>query len=330
MPKEILLYQPIYSYTAASFIEDMEANKGNDVCLRMNCPGGDVMAGMGMIAKYNEHIGGKSVKVDGRAASMAAYFCAMADDVECLDVSEFLLHRAAFPTWVENDKTVFTDELKSMLQRHNDFLRASLEKKIDPAKFKRMKGKSFDELFSMDSRIDVTLTASEAKNLGLVTKIIPLNQSKKREINALAMNVGVAAFFDETPTAETITKNTVMTIADVKANAEVYNAIKADALAEEKDRIASFNEFAEIDPKAVLEAIVKGDKYTASFGAKMQAASIKTLGLKNVETATATTTQTTEPPTAATEAEQAEVKANEFYTGVSANVLNHFGVTATA
>lgn len=332
MPKEILLYFPIYSSTAASFIEEMEANKGNDVCIRMNCPGGDVMASMGMIAKYNEHTGGKKVKVDGRAASMAAYMCAMADEVECLDVSEFLIHRAAFPSWVENDKNIFTDDMKSMLQRYNDMLRASLEKKIDPAKFKRMKGKSFDDVFSMDSRIDVTLTATEAKNLGLVTKVFPLNQAKKREINALASNVGVAAFYDETAEATTIItdKNTVMTIADVKANAEVYAAITAEVVKAEKDRIASFAAFAEYDEKAVLEAIVKGDDFTPSFGAKMQAAAIKKLGLSNVADATAQTTQTSETAVTATEDDKAKAEAATFFTGVNAHALSHFGVNATA
>lgn len=332
MPKEILLYFPIYSSTAASFIEEMEANKGNDVCIRMNCPGGDVMASMGMIAKYNEHTGGKKVKVDGRAASMAAYMCAMADEVECLDVSEFLIHRAAFPSWVENDKNIFTDDMKSMLQRHNDMLRASLEKKIDPAKFKRMKGKSFDDVFSMDSRIDVTLTATEAKNLGLVTKVFPLNQAKKREINALASNVGVAAFYDETAEATTIIndKNTVMTIAEVKANAEVYNAIKAEAVKAEKDRIASFAAFKEYGEKEVLEAIVNGDEYAPSFGAKMQAAAIKKLGVTNIEKATTTTTATTEIPVETPEAEAVTAETTAFYKGVTEHALSHFGVKAQA
>lgn len=333
MPKEILLYFPIYSSTAASFIDEMEANKGNDVCIRMNCPGGDVMASIGMIAKYNEHTGTKKVKVDGRAASMAAFMCAMADEVECLDVSEFLLHRAAFPSWVESDKNIFTDDMKAMLQRHNDMLRASLEKKIDPSKFKRMKGKSFDDLFSMDSRIDVTLTASEAKTLGLVTKVFPLNQAKKREINALASNVGIAAFYDDAAEDETIitpTKNTVMTIQDVRANAEVYTAIKAEVLKSEKDRVAAFAAFAEYDQTAVLEAITKGEEFTPAFGAKMQAAAIKKLGLTNVAAATAQTTQTTEAPVTPTEEAATAAETTAFYNGVTTHALSHFGVTPQA
>lgn len=331
MAKEVLLYFPIYASTAANFINEMEANKGNDVCVRMNCPGGDVMSAMGMIAKYNEHKAGKSVKVDGRAASMGAYICAMSDDVECLDTSEFLIHRAAFPSWVENDKSIFTDDLKAMLSRHNSVLRASLENKFTSDKFKSITGKSLDDVFSMDSRIDVTLTASQAKDLGLISRIVPLNQSKKKEINALASGIGIAAFYDEAGTINVQTQNhNKMTVAEIKANAEVFNALKAEVLAEEKDRIAAFAEFKEIDPTAVLDAIVKGDKFTNAFGAKMTVAAMKNNGKQNMATATATTTESAEQTTATTEDAAAATAVNDFFKNVNANALSAFGVTATA
>jgi ATP-dependent protease ClpP protease subunit len=332
--KEILLYFPIYSSTAASFINEMEANKGNDVCIRMNCPGGDVMAAMGMIAKYNEHTGRKSVKVDGRAASMAAYFCAMADNVECLDSSEFLIHRAAFPDFVENDKNQFTDEMKAMLTRHNGILRASLENKIDPAKFKRTTGKSFDDVFSLDNRIDITLNSKQAKDLGLVNNILPLNIAKKREINALAIGAGISAFYDEGQTTTEAFINSEnknkMTVADVKANSEVYAAIKAEVLAEEKDRIDSFAAFAEYAPAKVLEAIVKGEKYTNAFGAQVTAASIKNAGITNVTTATATTVTTAEVSTETPAEAQAKADEAAFWDSIKRNSLSTFGVVPTA
>lgn len=332
--KEILLYFPIYSSTAASFINDMEANKNNDVCIRMNCPGGDVMAAMGMIAKYNEHKGRKSVKVDGRAASMAAYFCAMADSVECLDSSEFLIHRAAFPDWVENDKNQFTDEMKAMLTRHNDILRASLENKIDPAKFKRATGQSFDDVFSLDKRIDITLNSKQAKDLGLVNAILPLNVAKKREINALAIGAGISAFYDESQTTTEAIINSEnkqkMTTADVKANSEVYAAIRTEILAEETDRINSFAAFAEYAPDLVLQAIIKGDKYTNAFGAQVTAASIKNAGIANVAAATATTVATTEVSTEKPEEVQAKAEEDAFWKSIQSNALSTYGITAKA
>lgn len=332
MAKEILLYQPIYSYSAASFIKELDDNKGNDVCVRMNCNGGNVMDAMGMIAKYNEHTGTKSVKVDGRAASMAAYFCAMTDDVECLDVSEFLIHRAAFPEWVENDKSVFTDDMKAMLARHNATLRGSLERKIDESKFKRMKGKSFDDIFSMDSRIDVTLTAKEAHSLGLVSRVIPLNKSKKREINALAGNVGIAAFYDDNAESETINepqKPVKMTIAEVKADSAVYAQIKAEILAEEKDRVGAFAEYAAVDPAAVLAEIVAGNKFTQTFAAKMNVKAMSKDGIKNITDASAKPVATGEPneETAEAKAEKAALAEME---SVNKAVLARYGNVATA
>ena len=57
MATEILLYSSIYSFSAESFIKEMEAASGNDVVLRINTPGGDPQAGFGMIAKFAEHKG---------------------------------------------------------------------------------------------------------------------------------------------------------------------------------------------------------------------------------------------------------------------------------
>lgn len=297
----------------------------------MNCPGGDVMSGIGMIAKYSEHIGSKRVKVDGQAASMAAYFCAMSDDVDGLDVSQFLIHRAAFPEWVEKDKNLFTEEMKAMLIRHNDMLRASLERKIDPAKFKRITGRSFDDIFSMDSRIDVNLNASQALSLGLISKITPLNKVKKREINALASTVGLAAFYSEAEETTTITNtnSNTMTIADVKANADVYAALKAEILAEEKDRIEAIAAFKEIDPKACIEAIEKGEKYTASFAAKMQVKAFSQQGVSNMAAAATTTTTTVgSEPTAETTQAQKEVEA--FSKGLTEQLAQRFKIPEQA
>lgn len=121
-----------------------------------------------------------------------------------------------------------------------------------------------------------------------------------------------------------------MTIAEVKANAEVYNAIKAEILNGEKDRIAAFAAFSEYDEKAVLEAIVKGDDFTPSFGAKMQAAAIKKLGLTNIAADTSTTTATTEIPVDTPEAEAVTAETTAFYKGVNEHALSHFGVKAQA
>lgn len=82
MPKEILLYSSIYSYSITDFINQMEAAKGDEVKVRVNCPGGEVYAGFGAIAKFNEHPKAKSIQVDGRADSFAAIICCCAETVD--------------------------------------------------------------------------------------------------------------------------------------------------------------------------------------------------------------------------------------------------------
>jgi len=73
MAKEVLLYGEMYSWSARDFISAVEDAKGSDLSVRVNSMGGDVDYGYGMIAKFKEFEGKKSVKVDGSAASMAAF-----------------------------------------------------------------------------------------------------------------------------------------------------------------------------------------------------------------------------------------------------------------
>jgi ATP-dependent protease ClpP protease subunit len=125
--KEIVLYTSINNYSAEDYITRLEAFKNNDISVRMNCPGGDVYAAYGMIAKFSEHKKGKEIKVDGYAASCGFFMCCAADNVECLDVSEFIAHRAALPAYVENNKDAFTPELKAHVNMINSQLRAIVE-----------------------------------------------------------------------------------------------------------------------------------------------------------------------------------------------------------
>ena len=95
MPKEILLYSPIFSFAAESYIQQLEEFKNEDLSVRVNSPGGSVYHGWGMIAKTLEHDKKIKVKVDGNASSMSAIYLLFVSDVEALNVSGFTLHRAS-------------------------------------------------------------------------------------------------------------------------------------------------------------------------------------------------------------------------------------------
>ena len=174
MPKELLIYGQIYSQSTIDFINGMnEIGEDDELSVRVSSEGGDVLYGFGMIAKFNEHKGSKIVKVDGKAYSMGLFFCAYADNVEALDTSKFLLHRAAYSEWFE-DSVYFTPELKAQLVEVNKQLMDAFKAKVDVAKFEELKGVKLKDVFSMDSRIDVFLNAQEAKQIGLINKIVKI------------------------------------------------------------------------------------------------------------------------------------------------------------
>jgi ATP-dependent protease ClpP protease subunit len=276
--KEILLYSPIYSFTAEQYIAQMEANKDVDISVRMNCPGGDVLACYGMIAKFGEHPKGKKIQVDGQAKSCGFYMCLNADEVECLDKSEFLAHRAAYGSWIEKNPELFTDAAKAELNKTNSALREMIEGKVTAQKFKTVTGVSLDDMFSLDSRIDVPITAEMMKKMGLVTKVTKLTKEKKAQIMALSAECGVAAFAHEPEIETEVTNDTkikAMTAAEFKAaHPAEYDKIVAEGKQAEKSRVSSLMKFSAIDPKAVAEAIAGDKPADQEFFADMTAKAI--------------------------------------------------------
>ena len=154
MAKELLLYSPIFDFTAETLITGIEDNMDEPVIIRANTPGGDVMAGWGIIAKMQEH-GDITMKIDGSVASMGTFITIFADNVEALDISKIHLHRASGDVDNQEDQD-FVDSVNADLKK-------KLKAKIDEAKFKEITGVSINQLFDADKRVTVTLTAKEAK-----------------------------------------------------------------------------------------------------------------------------------------------------------------------
>lgn len=309
---EILLYSSLYSSSVASLIKEMEAAKGEDMTLRVNSPGGEVFQTYGLVAKYQEHPKRKVIKVDGIAASSAAFLCCYADEVECLDVSSFLFHRAAF--WYEDNPTYFTDDIKAALNEMNAQLRAAMESKMTAADFEKETGVSYDSLFSLDSRIDVSLNAKQAKKLGLVQTVTKITPAKRKDIEAMAMQFAAnhvwipeaeATEIPQPPTPKILKPNT-MTIEKLKAeHPDVYAAAVKEGVTAERDRVGSFLAFIDVDPETVAKGIKAGDNLTATAMAELsrkefnKKASIKA---EDENAPAVTTEQPTAPATPQTEA----------------------------
>jgi len=286
MPSEILLYQPIYSFTAADFISQLEDNKGNDVVLRINANGGDPEYGWGMIAKLKERTNvTTNIKVDSKAHSMYAFMLCYANgNIECLDVSTFVIHRASYGQWFEADPELFNDARKTELNNINSFLRAAWEAKVDVKKFEKLKKVKMDDIFSLDSRIDVTLNAKEAKEIGLVKSIIPITPEKTAEIKEIQYRIAAHADIPEPEIKLTTQNNNKMTLAELKAQHHdlFIEAVKIGVM-QERDRVGAYMAYVDVDPEAVAKGIKEGETLTQTAMAEFNRKAFSKQALAEIE-----------------------------------------------
>lgn len=280
MTKEILLYGGIYSYSVEAFINKMEEYKNNDVAIRINSGGGDPIAMWGAASKMREHTKNVLVKTDGRADSAATYLLLYADKSECLNISTFVLHRAAF----YNESNLTPSDI-SELAKVNADMRKALEMKIDEAKLKILKNVTLDDIFNPEQRIDVQLTAEEALEIGLVNKINPINQREMQAISDYLYN-GIAASSQEPK--EKTQNPTKMDITKLKAeHPELYAQIFALGIAQEKDRVEAFLVYNELDAKGVKAAIEEGKPMTQKQMAEFGLKALSSDALKNLSASSA-------------------------------------------
>ena len=270
---EVLLYGLIWSQPAIDFINAISAIEGDELIVRINSQGGDVNHGYGMIAKYREFEGTKKVKVDGQAASMAAFYLLYADEVEALDVSRIMFHRAGYSTWYEEN---MPEAMKAELTEMNAMLEKAFRNKIDVKKFEELKGIKVKDLFAMDDRKEVFLSAKEAKEIGLIDKIVRITPDKKTAINAemqriaatYGMNSGIIDLKPEASTDQkTVNKqpNKIanMTIEQLQAEhpalfAQAVQVGVQQGIESERDRVGAWAAFSEADPQAVKDGIASG------------------------------------------------------------------------
>lgn len=324
MAKEILLYGSINEYSANEFVTKLESCKDEDVSVRLNTDGGGPADMYCMAAKYSEHKKGKIIKVDGKAYSSGLFLICLTDDVECLDISQFWLHRAAYPSWIEKDPEYMSSAMWDNLDMINGKLRAAFEAKVDMEVYNSLGKPTLDEVFSNESRIDVIISAKEAKKIGLVNKIVQITPKKRIEINALAARVAAQYTSPEAQTPLDLDSKKVnnsikkyMTAEDLKAeNPGLYNQIFAEGVKagveQETDRVSACMTFVEIDPVGVKAAIESGKNLTQKQMAEfaMKQTSAATLAKIEGENAPVIATTQIVEKTAKTEKEVAVASAD--------------------
>jgi len=305
MAKELYLYTPINDSVAEQMIAGLDANMGKDVTVRVNSPGGRVLAHWGMIAKMKEH-GNVTLQIDGAAMSAAANMVLYAKKVKALKVSKFMFHRA--------DMYVETEQDKKFLEEVNADIKSRMLARVDSSKLLAMKGVSLERMFDMSQEvIDVHLNSDEMVQLGLLAKD-DVTDIDPTELTSFNQNLfKIAAEVPPTPQPT----STTMTAAELKTKfPEVYNQIFNEGVAQEKDRVGAVMVYAHLDLEGAKKIIASGKNMTqteqAEFGLKlMSARSVKDL---EVEAADDVTTEEVEQPVGkdAAKAAQAKAKAKEL------------------
>lgn len=185
----VLLYYQIWDFVAQEFIEKLTEFEGQDTEIRINSPGGNVFAGWGMTSVLQEFTGNLTIKVDGVAASMAAYLLLFQDNVECLDISKIMLHPAYGKVDSEDDQA-FLDSV-------NNNLKSKMKQKFNAETFEKIAGYTIDEMFSENK--ELWLDAKQAKKLGIVQKINRLDPANQQ---AFAKFAACGNFTDAIAAAE--------------------------------------------------------------------------------------------------------------------------------
>jgi len=314
--KELMLYSHLDQLSAEWLIRELSwVGEDQVYSMRMYCPGGDVEATWGIIAKMQElkQKGCHSIaKVDGMAASMAGVLLCFFDEREALDVSNIMLHRAIMAERdSEGNPIEMTPEDIQYLAKVNSDLKTKLKQVINDGILKQLKGVTIDDLFNKKERINCWLNADEARQVGLVTKVVTLDASTSQY-----MAKAVAACYDPTQrpkaTAATAGNNQTnaikMTAEEFKKeNPEAYAAIVKEAgEAAEKASKAKF--LAALGVSEDGKGITTPPTVDPSVISAAVEATLKTMGITRIEgaqpgqTATATAKQ-------AAEASEAEKKA---------------------
>jgi ATP-dependent protease ClpP protease subunit len=286
MAKKLSLIAPMYGFVIDELVKEILAvNDGEDIILYQNSPGGSVFAGWALAGVMKEHNGNITIKAFGNSSSMGFYNLLYADRVEALDVTRFTVHRA--------DGYIESDDDRKLLDDINKDLRSAMESKIDEDKFIKITGKTFNDIFNPETRIDVTLSAKDLKKLGVVDKIIKLSDKEQK-----AISTQFAAFsdifescgndentrgsdnYEKKVSANKINTNKKnskeMDLTKLKAeHPTVYAQVIALGITEgveaEQKRVKAIMAFNAIDPEGCIKAVNDGTEADMTFIAEMAA-----------------------------------------------------------
>ncbi len=295
MAKDILLYGSIWQYSAMYFLDQINEATQEDPSAEMNliinCEGGSPEYGMSIInkiQKIEKQIA--LVDVEAMAHSMGFFTLLFIDSkkVQCMDMTQSVLHRAAYPSWMESSSDFAGSIYSETLAKTNKDLEKALRAKVDVSVLESLpqfaeKNLTLKDVFSMESRIDILLTASDLKKLGLVSKINKITSTKSAEITSKMESFSKCKSFEDYKMAaqainkveDNQTQPAMTTLAELKEKyPHLYSQAVADGhktgVAEEKDRVGAIMVFAHLDIDASKKMIASGEKITQTQMAEFQ------------------------------------------------------------
>ncbi len=282
MAKKFALISPLYSFAVEAIMTKMiEEAEGEDIELIQSTPGGNVFSAWALAGFLKDREGNTALKAFGDCSSMGFYNALYLSDVTALDVTQFTIHRA--------DGFVETEDDKLMLANINKELRKAMESNLDILKFEKITGVTLNDIFDPNKRVNVTITAKQAKQIGLVNKVIPMND---KQVNALNNEfTAFSNFFDESQGRDSETR--VSETKGEKANTDskstnlkkekmnkqelqaqhptLYAEIYGEGVKAENKRCSAFLAFKDIDLDACVKGIKESTEMDACFMAEMTA-----------------------------------------------------------
>jgi ATP-dependent protease ClpP protease subunit len=313
MAKAILLYGQIWEYQVEYFYEQIKEAQEDDpeaeLEILINCVGGNPGYGMSLIRKAQE-LEAAPLIVEGMAHSMALFLLAYVpvERVSAIDTAQFVLHRASYGEWYEQS-TAFKGSIEEkILVKTNKDLEKAFRARVDVAVLEALpqfteRNLKLRDIFSLESREEVLLTAQDMKKLGLVNDIIKVTPSRIAAIKTTAEAFKdcktieqfrlAAQTIQAKPKLAAETKpNDYMDLNELKTKyPALYAQVKAEGHAEglaagisqEKDRVESIMVFNHLDPEACKKAIEEGKPLSAKQMAEFQLKAISNTKLETIK-----------------------------------------------
>lgn len=302
MAKDILLYGSIWEYNALYFFDQIneatEEDASAEMTLRINCDGGSPDYGMSMIEKIQELADQIRVKVGAMAHSMALFILCYIETsrVECIDTTQAVLHRAAYPSWMESSASFPDSIYQQMMVKTNKDLEKAFRASVDVEVLESLpqfkdKNLTLKDVFSLETRIEILLTAADLKKIGLVSKINKITPTKTAEMKSqIAAFNNCRSLKEFKMAAQAVNKPeeiqnpiAMTTLAELKEKfPALYALAVADGVKAEKDRVGAVMVFAHLDLPGAKKIIESGEPMTATQMAEFSLKQLSPAALQTV------------------------------------------------